>query len=86
MIYLRLPELLHVAARALGSEPAVRDYGLLESALARPPATAGPARLSAPQLRPARPGTRPRSPLTLGCPPRSTAGTGTTAERAAPRA
>ena len=40
MIYLTLPELLHVAARALGSEPAVCDYGLLESALARPPATA----------------------------------------------
>ena len=40
MIYLTLPELLHVAARALGSEPAVRDYGLLESALARPQATA----------------------------------------------
>jgi death-on-curing protein len=34
------PELLHVAERALGSEPAVRDYGLLESALARPQATA----------------------------------------------
>jgi len=40
VIYLALPELLHVAARALGSEPAVRDYGLLESALARPQATA----------------------------------------------
>jgi death-on-curing protein len=40
VIYLTLPELLHVAARARGSEPAVRDYGLLESALARPPATA----------------------------------------------
>ena len=39
MIYLTLPELLHVTARALGSEPAVRDYGLLESALARPQAT-----------------------------------------------
>jgi death-on-curing protein len=40
VIYLTLPELLHVAARALGSEPAVRDHGLLESALARPQATA----------------------------------------------
>jgi death on curing protein len=39
VIYLTLPELLHVTARALGSEPAVRDYGLLESALARPQAT-----------------------------------------------
>ncbi len=40
MIYLTLPELLHVAVRTLGSEPGVRDYGLLESALARPQATA----------------------------------------------
>jgi death-on-curing protein len=40
VIYLTLPELLHVAARALGGEPDVRDYGLLESALARPQATA----------------------------------------------
>ena len=40
MIYLTLPELLHVAVRTLGSEPAVRDYGLLEAALARPRATA----------------------------------------------
>jgi death-on-curing protein len=40
VIYLTLPELLHVAARTLGSEPDVRDYGLLESALARPQATA----------------------------------------------
>ena len=36
MIYLTLDEALHVAARAIGSQPAVRDYGLLESALARP--------------------------------------------------
>jgi death-on-curing protein len=36
VIYLTLPELLNVAVRALGAEPAVRDYGLLESALARP--------------------------------------------------
>lgn len=40
MIYLTLPELLHIAERALGGEPAVRDFGLLESALARPQATA----------------------------------------------
>jgi hypothetical protein len=40
VICLTLPELLHVAVRALGSEPAVRDYGLLGSALARPQATA----------------------------------------------
>jgi death-on-curing protein len=40
VIYLTLPELLYVAARALGSEPVVRDYGLLASALARPQATA----------------------------------------------
>jgi death on curing protein len=40
VIYLTLPELLHVAVRALGTEPAVRDYGLLEAALARPQATA----------------------------------------------
>jgi death-on-curing protein len=39
VIYLTLPELLHVAVRTLGSEPVVRDYGLLESALARPWAT-----------------------------------------------
>lgn len=40
MIYLTLPEFLHVAQRVLGAEPAVRDIGLLESALARPQATA----------------------------------------------
>ncbi len=40
MIYLRLPELLHVADRTLGPGYAVRDYGLLEAALARPRATA----------------------------------------------
>ena len=39
MIYLTLPELLHVAGRVLGPEVAVRDYGLLEAALARPHAT-----------------------------------------------
>jgi death on curing protein len=40
VIYLTLPELLHVAHRVLGAEPAVRDIGLLESALARSQATA----------------------------------------------
>ena len=40
MIYLTLPELLHVAGRTLGPHYAVRDYGLLEAALARPRATA----------------------------------------------
>ena len=39
MIYLTLPELLHVAQRTLGGEPHARDIGLLESALARPQAT-----------------------------------------------
>jgi len=40
LIYLTLPELLHVAERTLGHEPQIRDIGLLESALARPQATA----------------------------------------------
>ena len=40
MIYLTLPELLHIARRVLGSDPPVRDIGLLESAVARPQATA----------------------------------------------
>jgi death-on-curing protein len=40
VIYLTLPELLHIAERALGSAPEVRDYGLLESAAARPQASA----------------------------------------------
>ena len=40
MILLTLGELLHVAERTLGQPPAVRDVGLLESALARPRATA----------------------------------------------
>jgi len=39
VIYLTLPELLHVAERTLGRGYAVRDYGLLEAALARPRAT-----------------------------------------------
>jgi death-on-curing protein len=40
LIYLTLPELLHIAERTLGTEPLVRDFGLLESAVARPQATA----------------------------------------------
>lgn len=40
MIYLTLPEFLHVAERTLGGEAAVRDHGLLQSALARPRASA----------------------------------------------
>jgi death-on-curing protein len=40
VIYLTLSELLHIAGRAIGSEPEVRDYGLLESAAARPQASA----------------------------------------------
>jgi len=40
VIFLTLPELLHVAERALGPDCAVRDFGLLEAALARPRATA----------------------------------------------
>jgi death-on-curing protein len=40
VIFLTLPELLHVAERTLGADFIVRDYGLLEAALARPQATA----------------------------------------------
>jgi death on curing protein len=39
VIYLTLPELLYVAERTLGHDYAVRDYGLLEAAVARPQAT-----------------------------------------------
>ena len=39
MLYLTLPELLHVAGRTLAADFIVRDYGLLEAALARPRAT-----------------------------------------------
>ena len=39
MIYLTLPELLHVAERTIG-EVLVRDIGLLESAVARPQTSA----------------------------------------------
>lgn len=40
MIFLDLEAVLHVATRTLGTEPEVRDYGLLESALARPQTSA----------------------------------------------
>jgi death on curing protein len=40
VIFLDLDSLLHVAKRTLGTEPEVRDYGLLESALARPQTSA----------------------------------------------
>jgi death-on-curing protein len=40
VIFLDLDSLLHIATRVLGGDPSVRDYGLLESALARPQATA----------------------------------------------
>ena len=40
MIYLSLSELVHIAERATGGEVIVRDPGLLESAAARPQATA----------------------------------------------
>ncbi len=40
MIYLDLEDLLHVAIRTLGATPEIRDVGLLESALARPRASA----------------------------------------------
>jgi death on curing protein len=39
VIYLTLEELLYVAERTLGHDCAVRDYGLLEAAVARPQAT-----------------------------------------------
>jgi death-on-curing protein len=40
VIFLDLESLLHLAGRTLGGDPAVCDYGLLESALARPQASA----------------------------------------------
>jgi len=40
VIFLDLESLVHVARRTLGTEPVVRDWGLLESALARPQASA----------------------------------------------
>jgi len=39
VIYLTMPELIHIAERTLGGDVLVRDHGLLESALARPRAT-----------------------------------------------
>jgi len=39
VIFLNLDELLHVAVRTLGTEPNVRDLGLIESALVRPQAS-----------------------------------------------
>jgi death-on-curing protein len=40
VIFLDLEALLHIGQRTLGISPVVRDHGLLESALARPQATA----------------------------------------------
>jgi death on curing protein len=40
VIYLTLPELVYIAERATGGEVVIRDIGLLESAAARPQATA----------------------------------------------
>lgn len=40
MIFLDFDALVHVARRTLGTEPEIRDAGLLESALARPQASA----------------------------------------------
>jgi death-on-curing protein len=39
VIHLTLAELIHVAERAIAGKVEVRDYGLLESALARPQAS-----------------------------------------------
>jgi death on curing protein len=40
VIYLTLPELVYIAERATGGEVAIRDVGLLQSAAARPQASA----------------------------------------------
>jgi hypothetical protein len=40
VIYLTLPELVHIATPVLGTDPPIRDAGLLESAVARPQPTA----------------------------------------------
>jgi death-on-curing protein len=40
VIYLTYPDLLYIGQRALGGDMPVRDQGLLESALARPRASA----------------------------------------------
>jgi hypothetical protein len=39
VIYLTLGELIHVAERTWDGKVEVRDYGLLEAALARPPSS-----------------------------------------------
>lgn len=39
MIYLDLDDLVYVAARSIGAPAEVRDYGLLEAAVARPRTT-----------------------------------------------
>ncbi|CAN5632238.1 MAG: type II toxin-antitoxin system death-on-curing family toxin [Iamia sp.] len=39
MIFLTVEEVLHIATRVLGTEPGVRDIGLIESAVARPEAS-----------------------------------------------
>ncbi len=39
MIFLTVEEVLHIATRVLGTEPGVRDVGLIESAVARPGAS-----------------------------------------------
>lgn len=40
MIFLTVEEVLHIATRVLGAEPGIRDLGLIESAVARPQASA----------------------------------------------
>lgn len=40
MIFLDVEDLLHIAERAIGAAPEVRDRGLLDSAVARPQASA----------------------------------------------
>jgi death-on-curing protein len=40
VIFLGLDDLLHIAERALGAPPLLRDRGLLQAALARPQASA----------------------------------------------
>jgi death-on-curing protein len=40
VIFLDLEDLVYIATRTLGAPPEVRDYGLLESAAARPRASA----------------------------------------------
>jgi death-on-curing protein len=40
VIYLNVADLLHIAERAIGAPPVIRDVGLLEAAAARPQASA----------------------------------------------